>query len=165
MQMLVANRAAIVSAPAVQVPRSGSSISEARLAKGTEGLLRQTAEHLSRMQRGESIGGFPGLEPPDDDDKYRRKIKDQSYRAEEVNHWVKEINNFLTQIVKKNSGLSLEEILQKQGLTPSQIESFFDALRNAEVMARGMQDYGVTAETATTLRTLMETLGVAPWLY
>ena len=36
-------------------------IAEAKLATGTEGLVKQTAEHLSKMQGGASIGGFPGL--------------------------------------------------------------------------------------------------------
>lgn len=156
---------------AVRLPVPAVQVSEARLAPGTEGLLRQTAAHLSKMQRGESIGGFPGFEPPDDDEKYRRRIKEQHITARDVNDWVKEINNFLRQIIKKNSRMSLEEILQtespfgKQGLTPSQIENLLDALRDTEVTARGMQNYGVAPETATTLRTLMETLGVAPWLY
>jgi len=155
---LFARDAVSVSAPAAQV-------SEARLAPGTEGLLRQSAAHLSKMQRGASIGGFPGFEPPGDDEKYRRKIKEQNYNAQDVNDWVQEINNFLKQIIEKNPRMSLEEILQKQGLTPSQIENLLDALRDTEVTARGMQDYGVTTETATTLRTLLETLGVAPWRY
>ena len=106
-QVLPASRAVGVSAPAIQ-------ISEARLAPGTEGLLRQTAAHLSKMQRGASVGGFPGFEPPDDDEKYRRRIKEQHFTAQDVNDWVKEINNFLKQISKKNPRMSLEEILQKQ---------------------------------------------------
>ncbi|MBI3914317.1 MAG: hypothetical protein HY327_09065 [Chloroflexi bacterium] len=154
---LAVSRAMSVSAPAVQV-------SAARLANGTEGLLRQTAAHLSKMQRGASVGGFPGFEPPDDDEKYRRRIKEQHLTAQDVNDWVKEINNFLRQIIKNNPRMSLEEILQKQGLTPSQTENLLDALRDTEVTARGMQNYGVAPETAATLRTLLETLGVALWL-
>ena len=153
-----ASRAMVVSAPAAQV-------SEARLAKGTEGLLRQTAEHLSRMQRGESIGGFPGFEPPDDDDKYRRKIKDQSYTAEEVNHWVKEINNFLDQVVKKNPGLSLEKILQRQGLTRAQINNFIEALQEVHYRADLMKGFGVNEETIETLTGLMKTLRIPIWTF
>jgi len=85
---------------------------EARLGKGTEGQLRQVALHLSKMQGGRSIGGFPGFEPPDDDEEYRRKIQDGTYKAEDVNDWVKEINNFLNQVVKKNPNLSLDEVLR-----------------------------------------------------
>ncbi|MEK7278771.1 MAG: hypothetical protein AAB427_15575 [Chloroflexota bacterium] len=157
-EVAFADRANLVLAPDGQAH-------EVRLAKGTEGLLRQTAEHLSKMQRGASIGGFPGFEPPEDDKEYRDKVKNERYTAQDVNDWVKEINNFLKQIIKKNPRMSLEEILQKQGLTPPQFENLLDALRDTEVTARGMQNYGVTTETAATLRTLMETLGVAPWLY
>lgn len=142
-----------------------ASVAQASLAPGTEGLLRQTAGHLSKMLGGASVGGFPGFEPPGDDDKYRRKIEERSYTAEEVNYWVKEINNFLGQIVKKNPGMSLEEILQKQRLNASQIENFLDALREIEVVARSMQGYGVTSETVTLLRALMETLGIAAWVF
>mgnify|MGYP001609778939 CR=1 FL=1 len=82
LQMLPASRAVIVSAPAAQV-------SEATLAKVTEGLLRQTALHLSKMQRGASVGGFPGFEPPDDDKEYRDKVKNERYTPQDVNDWVK----------------------------------------------------------------------------
>jgi len=156
LQMSFASRVVIVSAPAAQ-------ISEARLAPGTEGLLRQVAEHLSRMQGGASIGGFPGFEPPGDDDKYRRKIENQSASGEEINHWVKEINNFLNQIVKKNPGMTLEEILQKAGLTPNQIDQFVNALRNTHATAAGMEGVGVNEATVKTLESLMKVLGVIPW--
>lgn len=118
---LAASRIVSVSAPAAQV-------SQARLANGTKGLLRQTALHLSKLERGQSIGGFPGFEPPEDDEEYRRKIKEQNYSAQDLNGWVKEINNFLTQIVRKNPGVSLEKILQKRGLTQAQIDEFVEAL-------------------------------------
>ncbi|MEK9163635.1 MAG: hypothetical protein AAB261_10025, partial [Chloroflexota bacterium] len=72
-------------------------ISTRHLADGTEGLTKQTALHLSKMQKGKSIGGFPGFEPPDDDERYKRKVKDGEYNAQDVNNWVKEINNFLRQ--------------------------------------------------------------------
>ncbi|MFZ1403593.1 MAG: hypothetical protein WAW03_10950, partial [Anaerolineae bacterium] len=116
-----------------------ASVAQASLAPGTEGLLRQTASHLSKLLSGASVGGFPGFEPPGDDDKYRRKIEERSYTAEEVNYWVKEINNFLGQIVKKNPGMSLEEILQKQGLNPEQIVAFIRALRNIHSITAGME--------------------------
>ncbi len=154
---LAMSRAVSVSAPAVQV-------SEARLAPGTEGLLQQTAAHLSKMQRGASIGGFPGFEPPDDE-KYRRKIKEQNYSAQDLNGWVKEINNFLGQIVKKNPGLSLEEMLQRQGLSPSQIDSFTRALRDTHFTATSLKGFGVEIKTVETLESLMSQLGVSAWTY
>lgn len=140
-----------------------ASVAQASLAPGTEGLLRQTASHLSKMQGGASIGGFPGFEPPGDDDKYRRKVEERSYTAEEVNYWVKEINNFLGQIVKKNPGMSLEEILQKQGLNPEQIVAFIRALRIIHSITAGMESIGVSGTTTAALAGLMNTLGVSPW--
>ena len=155
---LLADRPNLALAPAGQVH-------EARLAKGTDGLLQQTAEHLSKMQRGASIGGFPGFEPPDDDEKYRRKIKEGRYSAQDINDWVKQINNFLKQIVKKNSGLSLEEILQRHGSSQAEIIEFMNALRDAEYTAGSQVGYGVSSETAGTLRSLMQALGVSTWSY
>lgn len=154
--MLPASRAVSVSAPAAQV-------SEASRAQVTEGLLRQTAEHLSKMQRGESIGGFPGFEPPDDDEKYRRKIKEQHITARDVNDWVKQINNFLKQIVDKSPGMTLEEILRNQGLTSSQIDQFVVALRNTHTTAEGMESLGVNETTVKMLESLMRVLRVQPW--
>ncbi len=152
---LAASRAVSVSAPAVQV-------SEASRAETTEGLLRQTAAHLSKMQRGASVGGFPGFEPPDDE-KYRRKIKEQHITARDVNDWVKEINHFLKQIVDKNPGTTLEEILRNQGLTSSQIDQFVVALRNTHTTAEGMESLGVNETTVKMLESLMRVLRVQPW--
>jgi len=135
----------------------------ARLAPGTDALLQQTAAHLSRMQRGASIGGFPAFEPPDD--KYRRKIENEAYTARDVNDWVGDINNFLRQIADKNPGLTLEEILQRHGATPGQIKEFLDALRAVQATTEGMEGYGVTTETAQTLKSLLELLGVSLWVY
>ena len=45
-----------------------ASVAQASLAPGTEGLLRQTASHLSKLLSGASVGGFPGFEPPGDDE-------------------------------------------------------------------------------------------------
>lgn len=132
----------------------------ASLAPGTEGLLKQTAAHLSKMQGGESIGGFPGFEPPDDDEKYKQKIKNKNYSAQDVNDWVKEINNFLKQIIEKNPGMTLEEILTKQGLTAEQIEKFILALKDTELMARSMATFGVDTARALALRELLIQLGV-----
>lgn len=155
---LAASRAMFISAPAVQV-------SEARLANGTEGLLRQTAAHLSKMQRGASVGGFPGFEPPKDDKDYRDKVKDARYTAQDVNDWVKEINNFLNQIVKKNPGLSLEKILQKQGLSQAEMDSFIEALQSTHNTAKVWSEYGVNPETVKILESLMKTLRVPVWTY
>lgn len=135
------------------------------LAKESEGLLKQTALHLSKMQGGASIGGFPGFEPPNDDERYKRKVKGEGYNAQDVNNWVKEINNFLRQIADKNPGKTLEEILIKQGLTTLQVKDFLDALRNVELSARNMEHYGVATGTIQLLQTVMKDLGVIPWSY
>ncbi len=135
----------------------------ASLAPGTEGLLKQTAAHLSKMQGGESIGGFPGFEPPDNDERYKRKVEKSTATGEEVNTWVKEINNFLHQIANKNSGMTLEKILEKQGLSAAQIKDFSDALRNVHAIADGKVGYGVQQTTVDSLTELMKLLGVATW--
>jgi hypothetical protein len=140
---------------------SDPQIAAASLAPGTESLLKRTAEHLSRMQGGVSVGGFSPFKPPDD--KYRRKIENSDYTPEEVNHWVKEINNFLRQMIDKNPGLTLEEILRRQGLTPDQINNFVTALRNVQATAEGMAGHGLSEATAETLKALMRTLGVSTW--
>ncbi len=158
LQMLPTSRALVVSVPAVQV-------SEASLAKVTEGLLRQTATHLSKMLEGESIGGFPGFEPPKDDKEYRRKIKEQNYSAQDVSNWLKEINNFLGEIVKRNPGLSLEQILQRQGLAQTQSQNFIAALQRIHYTADGMKGLGVSEKTVETLASLLKTLGVPTWVY
>jgi hypothetical protein len=145
-----------ITTPAPQVAHAAS------LASGTEGLLKQTALHLSKMQGGESIGGFPGFEPPDDE-KYKQRIKNKNYSARDVNDWVKEINNFLKQIIKKNPRMTLEEILTKQGLTAKQIEEFTFALKDTELAARGMARYGVDYARAQALRELLIELGVSLW--
>ncbi|MBK9091482.1 MAG: hypothetical protein IPM84_01640 [Anaerolineae bacterium] len=142
-----------------------ASVAQASLAPGTEGLLRQTASHLSKMLGGASIGGFPGFEPPGDDDKYRRKIEERSYTAEEVNYWVKEINNFLGQIVKKNPGLSLEEILQRQGLSQVETRELVEALQGTHNTAKVLSEYGVNPETVKILESLLKTLRVPLWSY
>ncbi len=142
-----------------------SSASLTRLAPGTKKLLRQTAEHLSRMQGGVSIGGFPPFKPPEDDERHREKIKNRAYSPEEANHWLGEMNNFLRQIADKNPGMTLEEILLKQGRSPAEIENFLNAIREARVTADGMSGYGVQAETAETLESLMQMLEVSSWTY
>ncbi len=146
-----------LNAPAPHVARAAS------LAAGTEGLLKQTAAHLSKMQGGESIGGFPGFDPPDDDEKYKQKIKNKNYSPRDVNDWVKEINNFLRQIIEKNPEMKLEEILMKQGLTTEQTRNFILALKDTELAARGMATKGVEASRALALRELLLKLGVTLW--
>ncbi|MBI4739672.1 hypothetical protein HY772_09125, partial [Candidatus Woesearchaeota archaeon] len=106
---------------------------------------------------------FPGFEPPDDDEKYKEKIRTKNYSPRDVNDWVKEINNFLKQIIKKNQGMTLEEILTKQGLTAKQIEEFTFALKDTELAARGMARYGVDYARAQSLRELLIELGVSLW--
>jgi len=144
----------------VELPKTSTRY----LAKESEGLLKQTALHLSKMQKGASVGGFPGFEPPDDDERYKRKVKEGEYNAQDVNDWVKEINNFLRQIIDKNPGMTLEKILQKQGLTSEQVKEFLEALRNVHATASGMEGTGVTSETVIVLKSLMDTLGVSTWL-
>jgi hypothetical protein len=138
-------------------------ISQAARVKTTKGLLRQIALHLSKMHGGESVGGFPGFEPPEDDERYKDKIRNQSYSGEEVNHWAKEINNLLRQIADKKPGLTLEEILHRAGRKPGEIKSFIDGLRNVHATVESWEGYGVTPETVETLNALMKVLGVAPW--
>jgi hypothetical protein len=170
--MLFANHAALISAPAAPVSQarlapgpalSSSASLTVNSAEGTEGLLRQTAEHLSKMQGGASIGGFPGFEPPDDE-RYKDKIRNQSYSGEEANYWAKEINNLLRQIVDKNPGLTLEQILQRAGLQPGEIKSFMDGLRNIHSSVSGLVDHGVNPKTVEILEELMNILGVTPWI-
>jgi len=146
-----------ITTPAPQVAHAAS------LAPGTERLLKQTALHLSKMQGGASVGGFPGFEPPDDDGKYKEKIKNKNYSPRDVNDWVKEINNFLKQIIRKNPEMTLEKILTKQGLTAKQIEEFTFALKDTELAARGMASYGVDYARAQALRELLIELGVSLW--
>jgi len=139
------------------------NVVEARLGKGTEGLVKQTAAHMSKLLGGGSVGGFPGFEPPDDDEAYREKIRNQSYTGEEADHWIKEINNYLRQVVKKNPNMTLEEILQEMGRQQRDTNLFLDALRDVHATARGLEGYGVSKGTLEGLEALMETLGVAPW--
>jgi len=139
------------------------AFSQARLGKGTQGLLEQTALHISKLQGGESVGGYPGFEPPGDDERYKNKIRDRSYSGEEANDWLKEINNYLKQVVKKNPNLTLEEILQRAGLNQAEIEHFLEALREVHFLAEGLEGSDVTSQSFQTLQTLMEQLGVAPW--
>jgi len=162
----------VADAPAGQVfeARPSTRVNSTRplrtgLAKGTEGHLRQVALHLSRMSGGESVGGFPGFEPPEDDEEYQRKVKDGSYTPEEANHWLKEINGLLKWIVRKNPGMSLKEILQRQGLSPAKVDHFIRVLQRTHYMADGMKGYGVQIETVEGLESLMKTLGVATWTY
>jgi len=139
------------------------NVVEARLGKGTEGLVKQTALHMSKLLGGEGIGGFPGFEPPDDDERYRKKIRNYSYTGEEANYWIKEINNFLRQIVKKNPGMTLEEILQETGMSAEDMTTYVDSVRNVLTIAESWENRGVTSATIKTLRSLMETFGVQPW--
>ena len=141
----------------------GGSASHARLGAGTESLLGQTAAHVSKLLAGESVGGFPGFEPPDDDEHYRSKVRNQSYSGEEANTWLKEINNFLRQVIDKNPNLTLKEILGRMGWQQSEINEFVIALRNTHSIARAWKGIGVTPTTLETLETLMKTLGVIPW--
>jgi len=132
------------------------------MAKESDGLLNVTAEHLSKLQDGASIGGYPPFKPPDDDERYKKKIKDRSYSPQEANDWLKEINNFLRQLTKRHPGMTMEKILQRQGLSQTEVKSFLDALREAYRIADGMSvGGGVSQETVKTLTELLVTLGVS----
>jgi len=137
-------------------------IVQARLGPGTEGLTKQAALHMSKLQSGNSVGGFPGFEPPQDDDEYRAKIQTRSYSARDVNDWVREINNFLNQIARKNPKLTLEEILKQQGLTQAQVNDYLEGLRTTYRIASDMQKSGVRPITVQTLRSVLLELGVTP---
>jgi hypothetical protein len=132
----------------------------AKPVKGTETLVKQTATHMSKLLAGESVGGFPGFEPPDDDEKYRQKIRNQSYTSGEANHWIVEINSFLAQLVRKYPGMTLVEILRRAGLTKSQIDNFITNLRNVHIIA---ETYDISPRTFEKLDNLMKKLGVEPW--
>lgn len=136
---------------------------ETRLGVGSQALVQQTAAHLSKLSGGISVGGFPPFQPPDNDPRYRNKINNQSYTAEEANYWLKEINNFLQQLVQKNPGMSLEQILAKMGLLPLEIEDFLGTLRAVYSFAESNLSYGVQPETVETLKSLMAILKVLPW--
>ncbi|MDM8532326.1 hypothetical protein QUF63_14220 [Anaerolineales bacterium HSG25] len=138
-------------------------VAETRLTPGTEGQLRQTAIHMSKMLEGESIGGFPGFEPPDNDKNYQRKIKKSEYNGQDVNDWVKEICSYLETIIKKNPNMTLEQILQKVGLSAKETEHFLDSIRNVHSIANGLENHGVNPVTLNRLVKLMERLGVEPW--
>jgi len=138
-------------------------VAEAKLAPGTTRLLQQTATHMSKMQGGVQIGGFPGFEPDDDDDKYQSKVKDSEFSNIDVNDWTKEICNFLEQASQKNPNLSLEQILRLAGLSAKQIEDFLGALRTTYSMADAKAGFGVTVETVDRLANVMKNLGVDSW--
>ena len=130
------------------------------MAKESDGLLRVAAEHLSKLQGGVSIGGFPGFEPPDDDKRYKRIVKNVSYTGEEANTWLKEIINYLRQLIKLYPGKTLAEILNRHGLSEPEIKSFTDALRRAYTIADGLKTQGVRPETLSALKELLPILGV-----
>jgi len=138
-------------------------VAEAKLAPGTTSLLQQTAAHMSKMLGGMSIGGFPGFEPDDDDEKYQSKVKGSTFKEFEVNYWVKEICNFLEQVHQKNPSLTLEQILRLAGLSASQIHEFFNALRSIHAKAEAQIGFGVTESTVVRLEAIMKILGVVPW--
>jgi len=59
----------------------------------------------------------------------------------------------------------LQKILQKQGLTQTQIDDFVGALQELQYAADGMKGSGVSAEMVARLESLMEKLGVPTWTY
>lgn len=151
----------LLTTPAI----NNNAVSQAAVNKQTKGLLKQAALHLSKLNGGLSVGGFPKFEPPDGDESYQHKINEGSYTGQEANHWLKEINNFLRQIIKKNPNMTLEQILQKAGFSASQITNFENNLRDALAIAQSFEHKGVSPVTLETLESLMIQLGVSPWLY
>ena len=136
---------------------------EIKLAPGTEGLVKQTAIHLSKLSGGVNVGGFPGFEPPEDDKKYQEKIKNQQFLADEINGWVREINNFLQQIVNKNPNLTLAEILKLLGKSQAETDDFLNALRSLYETANGLKYLGLNPDTVDNFKRLLELLGVTTW--
>lgn len=139
---------------------SSEFIAQARLAPGTDALLKQTAQHLSKLLGGVSVGGFPPFRPPDDEERFKEKIKNSAYTPEEANYWMKEINNYLAQIIKKNPKLSLREILARQGLNEAQTENYLGVLQRVYEAAAKWEGKGVNSATLSTYRALLEQLGV-----
>ena len=56
--------------------------------------------------------------------------------------------------------MSLEEILQKQGLTQTETSNFIEALQRTYTTTKGMEGYRVTTETADILDALLKILRV-----
>ena len=98
-----------------------------KLHPGTHGWVKQVAVHVSKLSGG--VGGFPGFEPPDDEPKYKERIKRRELRTRDVNDWVGDINKHLQSIINKNPNMTLEEILQKLGYSQAQIDDFIEKLR------------------------------------
>lgn len=139
---------------------SSEPVAQARLAPGTDALLKQTASHLSKLSGGISVGGFPPFRPPGEDERFKEKIKNSAYTPEEANYWLKEINNFLRQLVKKNPKMSLREILARQGLNEAQTENYLGVLQRVYEAVAKWEGKGVNSATLSTYRALLEQLGV-----
>ncbi|MDM8520794.1 hypothetical protein QUF64_12160 [Anaerolineales bacterium HSG6] len=135
----------------------------ASMSKQTSGQLKSLATHISKMLDGSSVGGFPGFEPPEDDEAYRQKIRKRSYNGQDVNDWVSEMNNYLRQIIKQNPNMTLEEILQKMGWSQARIANFLNNLREVHVIARGWKNHGVREITIERFEAQMQQLGVVLW--
>lgn len=139
---------------------SSEPVAQARLAPGTDALLKQTASHLSKLSGGISVGGLPSFRPPGDDERFKEKIKNSAYTPKEANYWLKEINNFLQQIIKKNPKSSLREILARQGLNEAQTENYLGVLQRVYEAAAKWEGKGVNSATLSTYRALLKQLGV-----
>ena len=61
--------------------------------------------------------------------------------------------------------MSLEEILQKQGLSQVEIREFVEALQGTHNTAKVLSEYGVNPETVKILESLLKTLRVPLWSY
>jgi RHS repeat-associated protein len=146
----------------------------ARLDDRSTGSLKNVASHLSRMLGGESVGGFPGFEPPDpDDDDYRRKVEERSYRPRDVDDWVRDINKHLRELIARNPGKTLEELLQEywRSTDPSlsmqeittRTNHYLDSIRTVQTIAESQTTIGVSEVNIDILKGLTEMLGVVPW--
>jgi hypothetical protein len=126
------------------------------------------------MLGGESVGGFPGFEPPDpDDDDYRRKVEERSYRPRDVDDWVRDINKHLRELIARNPGKTLEELLQEywRSTDPSlsmqeittRTNHYLDSIRTVQTIAESQTTIGVSEVNIDILKGLTEMLGVVPW--
>lgn len=140
---------------------SSVPIAQARLAPGTDALLKQTASHLSKLLGGVRVGGFPPFRPPDDDERFKEKIKHRSYNAQEFDYWLKEVNKFLAELAKKNPNMSLREMLAKNGATRAEIDEYLLSLQRVYQLAEQSERVGgVSPLTVDALKALFLRLGV-----
>ena len=118
---------------------------------------------MSKLNRGASVGGFPGFEPLDGDDDYKKKIDEGNFNAQDVNDWIKDKNKHLKNITKYNPNMTLDEILLDAGYNDAQVVKYIEVLKNAYATAEGIKGYGVTEAIVETLVSVMSEPGVPIW--